>query len=391
MSQYVVVFNVGSATLRASVYDLADHDRLRAAIAVDLQTGVSTIRAPRPLSLPEFHPNPFAESVAGAILVALEEEGGHLRACVHRVMQGGPTRTQPAVITPELLEELERLEPKCPLHQPAGVEVIHYIRSWMPALPQMAVFDTSFHLSQPRLATEYALPLAVRHEGLRAYGFHGISCQNIMRQLRERFPDRAEGRVLIAHLGSSCSMTAVRYGTSIASSMGFSTMEGLTMGTRSGHVDPGILLYLLDQGWAKSRLTHMLYNQSGLLGLSGISGDMHALVADQRDEAAFAVAYYCYRAAREAASLICAMEGIDLLVFTGTIGQFEPSVRQRIVGHLGWLGVRLNTEANAAGEMLLASSGSAAQVMMLPTDEEQEMLLQTETLLPAECRVVEPG
>ncbi len=197
-----------------------------------------------------------------------------------------------------------------------------------------------------------------------------------MRELQATQPLLAGGRVLIAHLGQGASMTAVHQGKSVATSMGFSTLDGLPMGTRAGQLDPGILLYLLDQGWNKSRLTDLLYHQSGLLGLSGLSADMRELLASPGEAARFAVDYFCYRAARMAASLACAMEGLDVLVFTGGVGEHQPLLRERICQRLGWMGVELDREANLAGEGMLSRPGSRCRILMLACDEEVEISLQ---------------
>ena len=215
-------------------------------------------------------------------------------------------------------------------------------------------------------------------------GFHGISCQHVLRTLTREHPELVAGRVLVAHLGNTASLTAVQGGASVASSMGFSPLDGLPMGSRCGQIDPGVLLYLLDLGWSKSRLTDLLYHQSGLLGLSGISSDMRALLAHDDEGAQFALQYFCYRAARAAASLACAMEGIDTLVFTGGVGEQAATVREQICRRLGWLGVTLDEQANRAGLASIAAPSSSIRILVLPCDEEAEIGRQCESLLRAD-------
>lgn len=381
MSSFLVVFNVGSSTLKATGYDLDHDDALVFGVEVEFQSGKCSTSGNAPDTCFEFAPNQFPESIAETILLGTQNQIGLVRACVHRVMHGGTLRTQPVVIDDDVLDELERHEPKCPLHQPVALEVIRHLRACLPSLVQIAVFDTSFHLSQSRLATEYALPFVVRHDGVRAFGFHGISCQYVLRRMREEHAYLANSRLLVAHFGAGASLTAVNNGLSVANSMGFSTLEGLPMGTRSGHVDPGVLLYLLERGWAKSRLTDMLYHQSGLLGLSGISAEISTLLQSGDENAAFAVDYFCYRAAREAASLACAMEGLDAIVFTGGVGQNQPEIRQKIASRLSWLGVQIDDDANLGGEPRIDSEDSRVKMLVMPTNEALEMFLQARCLL----------
>lgn len=379
--QLLLAFNVGSATLKVSACALAAPETSLFRLSVDLASGSSAGTGLLPAGLPrELEPNPDLTELAALLACHAAGPGERVVAVAHRIVHGG-RHLQPAPITDALLQELQDLETLCPLLQPPALEVICHLRELWPMLPQVAVFDTSFHREQPELATTYALPAVLRMQGLKAYGFHGISCQHVLRALRAGDPAQAEGRVLIAHLGRSASLTAVRQGKSVANSMGFSMLDGLPMGSRCGQIDPGILLYLMEQGWSKSRLTDLLYHKSGLLGLSGQSADMRELLASSSDDARFAVDYFCERTARMAASLACAMEGLEVLAFTGGIGEQHALVREKICRRLEWMGVELAEAANANGHGLLSTPASRCRILVLPCDEEAEISLQCAELL----------
>lgn len=371
-TELLLTFNMGSTTLRVAAFALKAPAVPLFRLAVEVASGQVQGSGNVPPLLQAFEPHLDLTDIVALVASHAAGAGQVVAMVAHRVVHGGRF-TGPQWLTDEVLQELEDLEPLCPLHQPPALEIAWHLRALWPELPQAAVFDTSFHLQQPALATTYALPGPLRAQGVVAHGFHGISCQHVMRQLQAHQPFLAGGRVLVAHLGHSASMTAVHQGRSVATSMGFSTLDGLPMGTRPGHLDPGIVLYLLDQGWNKSRLTDLLYHQSGLLGLSGLSADMRELLASRSDAARFAVDYFCYRAARTAASLACAMEGIDSLVFTGGMGEAQPEVRDRICQRLGWLGVELDGDANQAGHGTLSSAASRVKVLVVPCDEEAEI------------------
>ena len=380
MGSFFIVFNVGSSTLKTGVFDAEQNGLPLFMLDIDLQSGQCCSSGTVPAPLQSFPPNQFPEHLAEAILAAVLAGGGEVRACVHRVMHGGPLRRHAQAVDDNLLEDLERYEALCPLHQATALEVIRHLHAQLPGLLQLAVYDTAFHLGQSPLVTEYALPLVLRHDGIRAYGFHGISCQHVLRQLRRADTGLASSRLIVAHLGQGASLTAIHNGRSVASSMGFSTLEGLPMGTRSGHVDPGVLLYLLDKGWAKSRLTDLLYHQSGLLGLSGISADMRTLLASKEPQAQFAVDYFCYRVAREVASMAGALQGLDTLVFTGCIGEHQPLIRTKIVRQLGWLGAVMDDDANRQGAESIEAGTSLVKIRVVPAGEEREMFLQATEL-----------
>lgn len=371
----LLAFNMGSSTLRVAAFELGGAPAPLFRLAVELASGHASGSGAVPVELARFEPHMDVTDVVTLVVSHAATSGQRVVMLAHRIVHGGRF-AGPQWLTDEVLQELEDLEPLCPLHQPPALEIVWHLRALWPDLPQAGLFDTSFHLDQPALASTCALPAPLRAQGVVAHGFHGLSCQSVLRALQAEQPLLASSRVLVAHLGQSASMSAIHHGRSVATSMGFSTLDGLPMGTRAGALDPGIILYLLDQGWNKSRLTDLLYHQSGLLGLSGLSADMRELMASNTDAARFAVDYFCYRAARMAASLACAMEGLDTLVFTGGVGEHQPLVREKICQRLAWMGVELDRDANREGIGLLGRQGSRCRILVLPCDEELEIVRQ---------------
>ncbi|MBT0962736.1 acetate/propionate family kinase [Denitromonas iodatirespirans] len=290
----------------------------------------------------------------------------------HRVVHGGAKHSAPLLLDDTLVDALAEFEPLAPLHQPHNLRAVRAVARLMPQLPQVACFDTAFHRSQPPLAQRFALPRALHDEGVRRYGFHGLSYEYIARQLPQAIgAERARGAVIVAHLGNGASMCALRDGQSVASSMGFTAIDGLMMGTRSGSLDPGVLLYLMDRKHMDSAaLSRLLYKESGLLGVSGISADMRDLLASPAPEAREAVELFCYRAARELGSLAAAAGGCDALVFTGGIGEHAAAVREGIVTRSAWLGLALDAEANTAHAERIDRAGSPVAIAVVPTNEE---------------------
>jgi acetate kinase len=301
----------------------------------------------------------------------------------HRVVHGGNAHAGPALVTPALLKELASLAPLAPLHQPHNLAAIGAIAHLHPGLPQVACFDTAFHLGGPRVPRLYALPRELADQDLMRYGFHGLSYEHVATALPALEP-RAGGRVVAAHLGGGASMCAMLGGRSIASTMGFSALDGLPMATRCGSIDAGLLLYLLqEKHMAPKALERMLYQGSGLLGLSGISGDMRTLLASPAAAAREAVDVFVYRIGRELGSLAAAAGGLDVLVFTGGIGEHAAEIRARVCAQAAWLGVRLDAGANAAGGPRLHAPDSAVAVWVLAADEEAVIARQTWSLLAA--------
>jgi acetate kinase len=287
----------------------------------------------------------------------------------HRVVHGGAEFAAPVRVTPEILARLEAYIPLAPGHQPHNLAPIRSLLASRPELPQIACFDTAFHRTQPRIAQLFPLPRAFAERGVLRYGFHGLSYQFIAEELRRLRPDRAEGRVIVAHLGHGASLCAMRGLESVATTMGFTALDGLMMGSRSGAIDPGLLLHLiLQEGRSAAAVHELLYEESGLLGVSGISDDLRALEADGSPAAEEAMALFAYRAAREIGSLASALGGLDCLVFTAGIGENSPAMRARICADLGYLGVAIDAEANARGALSIGAG--AAEVLVVATNEE---------------------
>jgi acetate kinase len=299
----------------------------------------------------------------------------------HRVVHGGELYSQPMVLTPEVRAELEQFIVLAPLHQPHNLAGIRALSALLPEVPQVGCFDTAFHRTQPKVAQLFAIPKALSDEGVKRYGFHGLSYEYIARVLPQH-TDKAAGRVVVAHLGNGASMCAMNGLRSQATSMGFTAIDGLMMGTRTGALDPGVILYLLEnKGMGLKELTNLLYKQSGLLGVSGISQDMRTLLASDDPAAADAVELFCYRAVSQIGALAATVGGLDALVFTGGIGEHAAEIRQRIVEGCAWLGLAFDAKANAANEIRISSANSRVDALVIPTDEEWMIAHHTVNLL----------
>ena len=300
------------------------------------------------------------------------QAGWRVAGVGHRVVHGAQKFSLPIVLDAGIVDTLRGFIPLAPLHQPHNLAGIDAMSAAMPGVPQVACFDTAFHRSQPELAQLFALPRAITAQGVRRYGFHGLSYEYIAEVLPQYLDaDRARGRVIVAHLGNGASMCAMKDLRSVASTMGFTAVDGLMMGTRTGNLDPGVLLYLMDYRQMDARaLTRLLYKESGLLGVSGISQDMRVLLDSPAAEAREAVDLFCYRVVREIGSLAAALGGLDALVFTGGIGEHGAPVRQQVCAELGWLGLRLDAAANAADASKISTSESRIEVCVIPTNEE---------------------
>jgi acetate kinase len=295
-----------------------------------------------------------------------------LRAVAHRVVHGGADFFESVRVTEKILQSLEKLNSLAPLHQPHNLAGIRAFQQAFPSVPQVACFDTAYHASAPSLHQSFALPTELRQQGIRRYGFHGLSYQYIMSVLEQQ-SKHAHDRVLMAHLGNGASLCAAHQGKSLASTMGFSALDGLMMGTRAGNLDPGVVLYLLEQGWTHDQLQTLLYKQSGLLGVSGISADMRTLRAKKNQAAEFAIDLFTHRIVRESGAMVACMEGIDVLAFSGGIGEHDGILRQQVCQKLSWLGLELNQEKNqqANGNEIMSvhAEGSAVEIWVIPTDE----------------------
>jgi acetate kinase len=309
-------------------------------------------------------------------------EEHRLVAVGHRVVHGGMEFSQPERVTPSVIDKLAKLSPLAPLHQPNNLAPIRVLFEARPELPQVACFDTAFHRAQPELAQAFALPASITERGVRRYGFHGLSYEYIASVLPEVAPAAASGRTVVAHLGNGSSMCAMQIGQSMASTMGFTAVDGLPMGTRSGNLDPGVILYLMDELKMDARaIETLLYKQSGLLGVSGISSDMRALLNSDDVRARFAVELFIYRIGRELGSLAAAMQGLDAVVFTAGIGERSALIRTSVCRDAAWLGVELDMAANEEGRLRISTSTSKVSAWVIPTNEELMIARHTRKLI----------
>jgi acetate kinase len=319
-----------------------------------------------------------------AIAAAVARGAGNrpILAIGHRVVHGGAALAAPVVIDAAIRAELAALTPLAPLHQPHNLAGIDAMAELYPDVMQVACFDTAFHRGHPWVADTFALPREFYRRGIRRYGFHGLSYAYVAMRLRDVAPAIAGGRVVVAHLGNGASMCAIRDGRSIDSTMGFTALDGLPMGTRSGQIDPGVLLHLLTaEGYDAAALTRLLYHESGLRGLSGLSSDMRALERAGTAEAAEAIGYFVYRIRKELGALAAALGGLDGLVFTAGIGENSAAIRAAVCAGMEWLGIALDEAANARGAAVISAPASRVQVLRIPTDEERMIALETMRLL----------
>jgi acetate kinase len=314
---------------------------------------------------------------------ARQFDGQRLIAAGHRVVHGGVRYHAPVLIDSEVISELQRLIPLAPLHQPHNLSAIAALSKLYPGLPQVACFDTSFHHTQPGVATEFALPRALSVEGVRRYGFHGLSYEYIAGRLGDVLPEKAaKGRVVVAHLGSGASMCAMQDGKSIATTMGFTALDGLPMSRRCGNLDPGVVLYLLqEKQLSADAVTKLLYQESGLLGVSGISDEMQTLLASDDPRAEQAIALFVYRICRELGSLVAALGGLDALIFTAGIGEHAAEIRRRVCDASAWLGLQFDAQTNANHGPCITRADSTISVWVIPTNEDLMIARHTASLL----------
>jgi acetate kinase len=313
------------------------------------------------------------ENAIRQILEWIENAFPHavIRAIGHRVVHGGMDYAAPALIDEEVIAKLGELSPLAPLHQPHNLAGVAAARAAFPGVPQVACFDTAFHRGHSFVNEAYALPRRYYENGVRRFGFHGLSYEYVARRMKQIAPSVATGRMIVAHLGNGASLCAMRDGRSVATSMGFSALDGLPMGTRCGQIDPGVILYLLDhEGLSPSEIAAMLYEQSGLLGLSGVSHDMRTLEASPAGEAQEAIAYFVNRLRIEIGGLAGALEGLDALVFTGGIGEHSAMIRANVIRGMAWLGVKLDERANYGNEQIISTTLARTHVFVVRTDEE---------------------
>jgi len=308
-----------------------------------------------------------------------------LMAIGHRVVHGGLQFDGPVLANTETINQLTQLIPLAPIHQEHNLDIVKAAQHMWPDTPQILSFDTAFHRTQPRIASFYALPQSLTERGIVRFGFHGLSYTYISTSLEDIFPDHAHNRVVVAHLGAGASLCALQDGHSVATSMGLTTLDGVPMATRCGELDPGVVLHLIqEQGMTAEQVSDLLYHKSGLLGLSGLSGDVQVLLASKLPGAAEALSIYAYRIAREIGSMAVALGGIDALVFTGGVGEHAESIRANICQYLTWLGLELNGEANLKSLSQISHSTSVISVAVITANEEliiaQEAMKVSETL-----------
>lgn len=391
MTETILVLNAGSSSIKFQLFALGTDDRLMRRMKGQIE-GIGTrprlfVKAKEgKVLVDEFWPADAVGDVPSAIdkVVAwlARQLGGALPSAIgHRVAHGGPDYSEPTVIDDAVLERLDLLVPLAPLHQPNNLAPIRAIHNRRPELLQVACFDTAFHRGHSEVAQRFAIPDALHREGVRRYGFHGLSYEYIAETLPRIASAIAGGRVVVAHLGSGASMCAIKAGRSIDSTMGFTALDGLPMGTRIGQIDPGVLLYLLNaKDWDAARLERFLYQECGLKGLSGISNDLRDLLASEAPLARIAVDYFVYRIVREAGALASTMGGIDGVVFTAGIGENAATVRSRVCQGLAWLGLELDEVANGRHGPRISTAESRISAWVIPTDEERMIARHTQEI-----------
>ena len=387
----ILVVNAGSSSVKFQIFSVEGEGKLRRLIKGQMD-GIGSrprLRASGADSDPladRAYPIEAVPDVPAAMAIA----GGWLRdelrinpvAVGHRVVHGGPDYDRPVAIDHGVVARLERFVSLAPLHQPHNLAPIRSLLANFPGLPQVACFDTAFHRTHDAVADYYAIPYQLHAEGVRRYGFHGLSYEYVAKTLPQVAPEIAKGRVIVAHLGSGASMCALKGGRSIESTMGFTALDGLPMGTRPGQIDPGVVLYLLtEKGMSASNVQNFLYRDCGLKGLSGISNDMRELETSEDPNAKLAVAYFVYRIGLNAGMLAAALQGLDAFVFTAGIGENSVSIRARIAEQLRWLGVTFDEAENSRHARLISGSDSRIPVYVIPTDEELMIAQHTLSLL----------
>lgn len=387
----ILVVNAGSSSVKFQIFSVEGEGKLRRLIKGQMDGIGSRPRlrangADNDTLADRAYPIESVPDIPGAMDIA----GGWLRdelrinpmAVGHRVVHGGPDYDRPVLIDHGVVARLERFVALAPLHQPHNLAPIRSLLTNFPTLPQVACFDTAFHRTHEAVADYYAIPHQLHAEGVRRYGFHGLSYEYVAKTLPHVAPDVANGRVIVAHLGSGASMCALKTGRSAESTMGFTALDGLPMGTRPGQIDPGVVLYLIsEKGMSASNAQNFLYRDCGLKGLSGVSNDMRELEASEDPKAKLAIDYFVYRIGLNAGMLAAALQGLDAFVFTAGIGENSVRIRTRIADQLGWLGVTLDEAENSRHARLISRSDSRIPVYVIPTDEELMIAQHTLSLL----------
>jgi acetate kinase len=386
----ILVVNAGSSSVKFQVHEVLDGSDLNLLVKGQID-GVGTqprLRA-EAMDTARLADCTFPAEQVRDVPAAIQTVANWLReaqeveplAVGHRVAHGGPEYDRPVLIDNAILAKLERYVPLAPLHQPNNLAPIRTIRSRFPQLPQVACFDTAFHRGHEAIVDHFAIPERFYAEGVRRYGFHGLSYEYITKRLATIAPQIADKRVIIAHLGSGASMCGLSQGRSVESTMGFTALDGLPMGTRSGQIDPGVLLYLIQKGMDAASVQDLLYRESGLKGISGISNDMRELETSTDPAAMLAIDYFVYRIGLYAGMLAAALGGLDAFVFTAGIGENSALVRARVAEKLGWLGVELDRPANAMAGLTISTPASRVALHVVPTNEELMIARHTLALL----------
>jgi acetate kinase len=382
----IVVLNTGSSSLKFAVYPLVPEAAPLESGAVDGIGGAAHMKI-KDAHGRTTHDAPVAAETPHAAMHALADLpdgplGGEIAAFGHRIVHGGPDLTRAVLIDDATLARIEAVSPLAPLHNPPALDVLKGLRKRFPGVPHVACFDTAFHRGHPAVADRFAIPDALYQQGVRRYGFHGLSYSYIAGAMKTQAPGIAGGKVVAAHLGAGASMCALVNGRSIDSSMGFSALDGLPMATRSGSLDAGVILWLQQQkGWTADHVESFLYHDCGLKGLSGLSNDIRDLLASDAPLAALAVEYFVYHIARTAGALAVSMGGIDGLVFTAGIGEHSVAVRERVLRRLEWLGFEADRAANEKSDGRITTKSSRAAAFVIPTDEERVISRETIALL----------
>jgi acetate kinase len=376
---HVVTLNAGSSSIKYALFELDHGDPQALAMGlvdsvgdkrhIKVKDGAGKVIHDETWENPSA---PFHKDALSRVLAWRQEAypDAEVVAAGHRVVHGGIRYEAPTLVTEEVMEYLRSLTVLAPLHEPHNIAGIEAAMEAWPHVKQVACFDTAFHRAHPWVNDTFALPRNFYKDGVRRYGFHGLSYEYVTAKLAEIAPHHAAGRVIVAHLGNGASMCAIRDGLSVASSMGFTALDGLPMGTRCGQLDPGVVLYMLEQGMSAAEITNILYKESGLKGLSGISADMRELEAADTAEAREAVEYFVFRIRREAGGLAAVLKGLDAFVFCGGIGENAWHVRERVLEGMEWIGVELDREANRKNAPIISSERSRVKVFIIPTNEE---------------------
>jgi acetate kinase len=390
MREPILVINAGSSSIKFSVFETGA-DRSLTAGAHGQVEGIGTAARfevadgnGRKLAKRDLTGNDHQAAIAAIHdwFAAHAGDEGSLSGVGHRVVHGGSEFTEPVLIDERVIAALEALTPLAPLHQPHHIAAIRAMAAAAPKVPQIACFDTAFHQTQPKHAQQFALPRALTGKGIRRYGFHGISYEYIVSALERIAPECVRGKLVVAHLGNGASLCAIADGRSIATTMGFTPLDGLVMGTRPGLVDPGVILYLLQHdGMSVKEVETLLWNRSGLLGVSGVSSDMRELMASKEPAAKEAIDLFIYRIGRELGSMVAALSGLDALVFTGGVGEHASEIRTRVCRDARWLGIILDDDANQAGGARISSPDSTTSAWVIPTDENLMVARHTRRLL----------